>query len=233
VDSPAYHAAPLPPAPPAETDTHGVPVTPAALDASASPAPHGLPALDPAVEGRRLLRTAAGFYGITVLFALGYAVFSGTITTVFGEQSPAAGSVLAAVVIGFAIVGLCRLGDHTVPAVRRASDALAKLLGPFDWKAAIALALVSGVAEELLFRGALWPHLGLIGTTLLFGLVHVIPRRSLLLYPLFATGAGLVLGFLRQGSGSVAPPMIAHALVNGINLWVLSRRRAPTVAPTP
>ena len=55
---------------------------------------------------------------------------------------------------------------------------------------------IYGVGEELLFRGALWPHLGLPGTTFLFGLVHIIPRKQLWGYPLFALGAGLLLGLL-------------------------------------
>jgi membrane protease YdiL (CAAX protease family) len=227
MDSPAYHAAPLPP-------TKAAP-PPAALSvpapaASTVPAP---PATDDAA-GRRLVRTAAAFYGITILFAFGYALFSGTITTLFGERAPTAGHVLAALAVGLGVVGLCRLGERTVPAVRRAWEALGRILGPLDWKAAITLAVISGVAEELLFRGALWPHLGLFGTSLLFGLVHVIPQRALWIYPLFATGCGFLLGLLRQGSENVAPPMIAHAVVNGINLVVLARRRplaSATAAP--
>ena len=49
---------------------------------------------------------------------------------------------------------------------------LGELLGPITFRAALGLALLSGVAEELLFRGALWPHLGLFGTTFLFALVR-------------------------------------------------------------
>ncbi|MCC7136791.1 MAG: CPBP family intramembrane metalloprotease [Planctomycetes bacterium] len=220
MDSPAYHAAPMPTPPSAPPPApQGVPAPPPPPPVSAAPAP------------RRLLHTAAGFYGITFLFAVGYAVFSGKIGVLLGEETPAPGSLLAALAVGTAIVLVCLAAEKTVPVVSRAADALARLLGPMSARDAVVLALLSGIAEELLFRGALWPHLGLAGTTLLFGLVHVVPRRALLLYPLFATGAGLVLGLLREGSGSVAPPMIAHVLVNGVNLVRLARRPRPTSAP--
>ena len=88
------------------------------------------------------------------------------------------------------------------------------------------LALASGFAEELLFRGALWPHLGLAGTSLLFGLVHMLPRRALALYPVFAALVGVVFGLVRSGTGSVVAAMVAHAVVNGLNLtWLELRRR--------
>jgi membrane protease YdiL (CAAX protease family) len=173
------------------------------------------------------VRLAAGFYGVVLLFAVGYATFSGTISTLFGERAPGGGTLLAAVVVGFGIVGLSRLGAVALPTVDRAADALHGLLGPISWRTAIVLALLSGVAEELLFRGALWPHLGLWGTTFLFGLVHVMPSRALLFYPLFALVAGLLLGFLRQGGGNVLPAMLAHAIVNAWNLaWIGARRPA-------
>jgi membrane protease YdiL (CAAX protease family) len=226
-------ANPTPPAaPPAPT--------PPPPHAAASPTPIG-PELAPSTPGgalrleshdRRLVRLAAGFYGIATLFALGYAGFSGTIGTVFGEETPGAGATLAAVVLGLGIVGLSRLGARVWPRMARAADALGDLLGPLSWGGAIVLALMSGFAEELLFRGALWPHLGLFGTTLLFGLVHFVPKKALWGYPLFALAGGFLLGLLRRGGGSVFPPMLAHAIVNALNLAWIGRRRsaAPPVS---
>ena len=225
MDSPAYHAAPLPASP---TEPERAPTEPPPLPPP--PFPVTAPVEDPA-HSRRMLHAAAGFYGITIVFAFGYALFSGTVSTLFGDQVASAGNLLGAVVVALVVVGLCHLGDRMLPVVRRAWDALARLLAPIDKKTAVGLALVSGVAEELLFRGALWSHLGLLGTTFLFGLVHVLPRRDLLVYPLFATAVGLVMGLLRQSSGSVLPPMIVHGLVNGINLWTIARRPRPAPLP--
>jgi membrane protease YdiL (CAAX protease family) len=177
-----------------------------------------------------------GFYGVVTVFAVGYSLFAGGFPTLFGSQSPPTSSLLVAVVVGLGIVGLCHLGLRLFGWVRRAGDALAGLLGPIGYGQAVALALASGFAEELLFRGALWPHLHLLGTTFLFAIVHVLPRKALLGYPLFALAVGLLLGFLRDGSESVVPPMICHAIVNALNLpWLEKRRRAlvspPAAAP--
>jgi len=212
VESPAYHAAPMP--------------TPAAPPPVAPPSPAaGPPPGAGATHARQMVRLAAGFYAITVVFAVGYALFSGTIRTLFGTRGPSLGHLLAAVGIGGAVVVASHLAARALPVVDRAWKALEALLGPVDTRAALLLALLSGVAEELLFRGALWPHLGLAGTTLLFGLVHVLPRRALIVYPVFATAVGLLFGLLREGSGSVLPPMVAHVVVNATNLLLLARRR--------
>jgi membrane protease YdiL (CAAX protease family) len=186
----------------------------------------------PPASGRRLIRLATGFYAIVALFAVGYALFSGTVGTLLGERAPDLTGLLGAVAIAALLVLITRLGSRAWKPLSNMTDELTDLIGPLTVPQAIVLALLSGVSEELLFRGALWPHLGL-WTTLLFGLVHVLPRRRLWVYPVFATVAGLLLGVLRAGRGSVVPAMLAHVLVNAVNLaWLggLARKRA---APAP
>jgi len=181
-----------------------------------------------------LLRLAGGFYAIVALFAVGYAIFDWMQMAspapedyVFlGFALPSLGLALAGIGVGAVIVGVVHVGIRAVPGVDRAAKEMAGMLGPITPREAIWLAVFSGLAEELLFRGALWSHLGLWGTTLLFGLVHIVPRRALWGYPLFAAGAGLMLGILRDASGSVFPAMLAHVTVNGLNLWWLSKRAA-------
>jgi len=135
--------------------------------------------------------------------------------------------------VGLGIVAACHLAHRWIPAVRRASDVLANLFGPLTAVQAIYLAAISGFAEEAFFRGALWPHLGLVGTSVLFGLLHTFPARQLALYPVFAFFTGLVLGGLREASGSVWPPIVAHFAVNAINLTSLGRMRRLKEAPVP
>ncbi|HVG93707.1 MAG TPA: CPBP family intramembrane glutamic endopeptidase [Planctomycetota bacterium] len=185
------------------------------------PAPPPAPA-----AGRTLVRYAVGFYAVVLIFAVGYAAFSSGLKTLFGERAPEPGQLLAALALGLGIVGLCHVGDRAFPAVRRAGDSFTEILGPYTYGQALLLALASGVGEEVLFRGALWLHLGLVGSSLLFGLVHVLPKRSLLAYPIFAVAVGVILGLLRQGSGSVVPPILTHVTVNALNLvWLEHRRR--------
>ena len=75
---------------------------------------------------------------------------------------------------------------ESLPAVEDAGRHFARILGPLTWREALLLAAFSSIGEELLFRGALWPHLDLIGTSFLFALVHILPKRALWGYPLFA-----------------------------------------------
>lgn len=180
---------------------------------------------------RGIVRLAAGFYGIVALFAVGYALFAGTgegkdSDSFLGLAFPSLGLVFAGIGLGLVIVGVVHVGLRALPGVKRAATIMAEVFGPLTWKQALALAVFSGVGEELLFRGALWPHLGLIGTTCLFGLVHILPRRGLWGYPLFALAAGLMLGLLRDASGSVWPPILAHVTVNALNLGWLGAKYA-------
>jgi membrane protease YdiL (CAAX protease family) len=183
----------------------------------------------------RFVRMALGFYGIVFLFAFGYALFSGTIATLFGEQYPSGGSVLFGIFVGLGIVGVCQMGLRTLPWIRRSADTITELVGPITYPGVVAVALASGIAEELLFRGALWIHLDFMGTSFLFAIVHVVPRRSMIGYPVFAFGAGLLLGLLRHASGNAIPSMFAHVIVNGLNLGYLEwrRRRGLALAPRP
>jgi len=183
-------------------------------------------------RGRALLRIALPFYGIVALFAVGFALFSAGITRLFGEVAARPTGLLGGLGVGLGLVALTRVGASGWAPMVRMTRSLEELVGPITWTTALLLALVSGFAEELLFRGALWPHLGLIGTTLLFGLIHVLPRRSLWLYPVFATLAGLFLGLVREGTGSVWPPIVAHVTVNALNLaWLGTRARRALLPP--
>lgn len=88
----------------------------------------------------------------------------------------------------------------------------------------MALALLSGFAEELFFRGAVQGSLGLWAGTAIFALVHTGPHRSFRLWTAFAAAAGLLFGVLFAWRGSLLAPIAAHVAVNAVNLRELSRR---------
>ena len=180
---------------------------------------------------RWLLRMALVFYGVVVLFAIGLALFTGSIGSLFGDKAPNPGNLLAGLGVGLAIVAVTRVGFRAWPTVQRAAREFSNLIGPIGLKEALLLATVSAFAEELLFRGALFEPLGLFGTTGLFAVVHIVPTKTLWWrYPIFAFAAGLFLGLLREGTGSVIPPMIAHFVVNAINLYWLGSKHAAWAA---
>lgn len=132
----------------------------------------------------------------------------------------------AAIGLGFglAVVGLSdRITRRT-----RWGDALARALasslGRLSVPDALLLAFASGLAEELFFRGALQPRVGWLLASLLFGCVHFVPRRELYPWTAFAIVVGLGLGALFELTGNLVAPVVAHVVVNGINLPLLTRR---------
>ncbi|AKF06354.1 CPBP family intramembrane glutamic endopeptidase [Sandaracinus amylolyticus] len=90
----------------------------------------------------------------------------------------------------------------------------------------VLLGVASGVAEELLFRGALQPWLGYVGTSIGFGLLHVAPRRELLPWTVWAVVMGFVLGGVFELTGALEGPIVAHVLINVVNLRVIARHDA-------
>ncbi len=83
------------------------------------------------------------------------------------------------------------------------------------------VALIGPLAEEAFFRGFLHVRLrsrlgaprAIAGSALVFGLLHPISVE----YVVAATCLGLVLGYLRERSGSLLPPILAHCLFNAAN----------------
>jgi len=155
----------------------------------------------------------------------------------FGDSAPEGKGLLQGLLLGLAVVAACHVGHRLSARLRKATRFLGEFFGPIGVGEACWLALISGVAEEMCFRGALWPQLGLVGTSVFFAICHVVPVRVLAGYPIFAFFAGILLGFLREHTGSVWPCVIAHATINAMNLsWIglLERRRAaPPAAPAP
>ena len=98
------------------------------------------------------------------------------------------------------------------------------MLGGIGTPEVIALALLSGFAEELFFRGAVQAAWGWPVATLLFALLHVGPGAAFRSWTLFAALAGLVFAGLMEWRGSLLAPVLAHALVNAVNLGRLARR---------
>ena len=101
------------------------------------------------------------------------------------------------------------------------------------------VAVLAGVGEELLFRGSLqtvlghWttPVIGLIITSVLFGLAHAMSK----LYFVFAVVVGAFLGWMTLRYNDLVAPMVAHGLYDFLALAYLSRHKqlaAQEPAPT-
>jgi membrane protease YdiL (CAAX protease family) len=80
--------------------------------------------------------------------------------------------------------------------------------------------LMAGVPEEILFRGALQPALGVLPTALIFGALHALTPA----YFVYASGAGVFLGGLALWRDGLWTPIAAHSVVDLIMLALLIHR---------
>ena len=108
---------------------------------------------------------------------------------------------------------------------RRVAEVIARVFGPFTMARAVWLGVLSGFCEELLFRGALQPMVGLVPASILFALAHPVAG-----WWLFALAMGVALGVLYSWGGNLWPCVLAHALLNTVNLYRLSRVKSSRVA---
>ncbi len=119
---------------------------------------------------------------------------------------------------GLALLACWKALRRLLPAARGLEELLGELLGGISAPQAIGLAALSGFAEELFFRGAVQGAVGWLAASLLFALLHSGPGRALRLWTLFALCAGLLFGALMLWRGNLLAPVLAHFVVNAVNL---------------
>jgi len=130
--------------------------------------------------------------------------------------------VAVGAVAGLLAVQLSRAFSRQTRSGRAMARSLGSVLGDLSIRQCLVLALVSGIAEEALFRGTLQPRVGLVAASLLFGLAHFVPRRELAIWALMTVAAGFMLGLLFQETGNLIAPIVAHFTINALNLRWLS-----------
>jgi membrane protease YdiL (CAAX protease family) len=178
------------------------------------------------------VRLALLFYGGLLAVALLWAAFSGS-SPVYASalaqrqgldvpRDLAVGVLAGAIVIAISweLTRRTRWGEVL-------ARTLSALLGPLSLRSCLLLAVLSGVAEEAFFRGALQPRVGLVWASLLFGLAHFAPRRELLPWTLFSIAVGFLLGLLFEVTGNLLAPVAAHFVINAVNLRLLSGFAGP------
>ncbi|EFH51564.1 CAAX amino terminal protease family protein [Arabidopsis lyrata subsp. lyrata] len=95
-------------------------------------------------------------------------------------------------------------------------------LEPLDY---LVVAMLPGISEEMLFRGALMPLLGtnwngIVAVGLIFGLLHLGSGRKYS-FAVWASIVGIIYGYAAVLSSSLLVPMASHALNNLVGglLW--------------
>lgn len=126
------------------------------------------------------------------------------------------------VAAGAALLGVWWLLKALLPAGALLERHFTALLAGLEPGRTVALAALSGFAEELFFRGAVQGQWGLVPASLLFGLLHTGRGAPFRLWTLFATIAGFTLGGLALWRGNLLAAIVAHFVLNAVNLRRLS-----------
>lgn len=126
------------------------------------------------------------------------------------------------------LLGVWTAAERALPLARDLEAQIGELLGPLTRSEAVGLAVLSGFAEELFFRGAVQGAIpgmgGWLMASVVFGLVHTGPGRVFRLWTLFALVAGFLFGGLMVWRGNLLGPVVAHFVVNAVNLSRLAAR---------
>jgi membrane protease YdiL (CAAX protease family) len=96
------------------------------------------------------------------------------------------------------------------------------LLGPLSGLEIFAYAGLAAVGEEIFFRGAMQPAIGIVPTALVFGMAHVAWGRKSIPWPLQAVVMGFVFGALHWATGNLVAPTVAHFTINYQNLHFIN-----------
>ena len=104
---------------------------------------------------------------------------------------------------------------------------LRQLLGvadrPLGERDVLLLAISSAIAEEAFFRGWLMCSVGLVLSSIAFGLAHYVPAaRPMRAWVPMAVVMGVILGLLFRASGGLEAPIAAHFAINYRNLHFVS-----------
>lgn len=211
------------------------PENPAERAAEADPAgPKGTaggPELSRPAGRRSLVRIALVFYaamfGAVALWAtlIGDRLFYASAAAERRGLSPLPDLAAGVLAAGVAILASSVFTRRTRWGERLARE-LGALLGRLALAECLLLAAASGVAEEAFFRGALQPRVGLVAASLIFGLAHFVPKRELAPWTIFSIGAGFLLGALFDATGNLLAPVVAHVLINAVNLRMIATRYA-------
>lgn len=175
-----------------------------------------------------------GGYAACVFAAFGIGALRGDLDLYRIEGVSTAGrlalSPFVGCALGLAVVLVSRLSVRRFVWARALQRELRARIGPLSGREIALLAAASAIGEELLFRGALLPWLGLWAQALLFALPHAGPGLRFLPWTAWAFGMGVALGALFQWSGDLGGPIAAHFSVNYLNLRQIAAEDGPGCA---
>jgi uncharacterized protein len=161
---------------------------------------------------------------------LGWVAGINPFENLYFSESAIAYGVIGTAPLFLMFIALEKMQGESVVNIRKL---LLNTLGPglhrYHWTDLFMLAAIAGVSEELLFRGVIQPWIesswgitaGLIGSNIVFGLVHAVTP----LYAVLAALVGVYLGLSLDygGDRNLLTPIIIHGLYDFLAFVALMR----------
>ncbi len=182
----------------------------------------------PLIRVRRFWALCAS--AIALAFVINAAFGDGTLAAVLIEGQPIAAQIGWGVAFGLAISVPSTVVVFFVPLFSSLRRQLLGLVGRLDLDALnpLWISLSAGIGEELLFRGALQPILGIWWASFIFTLAHFRSGEfysmnwQKLIYAASVFIAGLFLGYVFLEIGLIAA-IVTHTIVNVVSLFTARR----------
>jgi membrane protease YdiL (CAAX protease family) len=185
------------------------------------------------------LFTNAGFFKsacyfeaslVLVAVLLGWLAGINPFKDIYFSETAIAYGVLGTIPLFMMFLALEHLQKPSVVSIKKMLlNTLGSGLYRYHWSDLLMLAAIAGVSEELLFRGVIQPWLesllgmtaGLIGSNIVFGMVHAVTP----LYAVLATLVGIYLGLSLDygGDRNLLTPIIIHGLYDFLAFVALMR----------
>jgi membrane protease YdiL (CAAX protease family) len=132
-------------------------------------------------------------------------------------------SPLVGLALALASVFLLRVAVHRLEWARVLHRELHAVVHELSSREIFILALSSSIGEELFFRGALLPKIGVVASSLLFAALHMRPHARFLPWTAMSFIFGVMMGIMYLTLGDLGGPIVAHFTINLLNLHYISR----------
>jgi membrane protease YdiL (CAAX protease family) len=184
------------------------------------------------INQQNFFKTACLFEGSLVVIAMiiGWLTDINPFASIHYSEAAVFNGIVATIPLFLIFMALYQTPLASLQQIRKTLlDTLGPLMARYSKSDLFILAAIAGITEEILFRGTLQPWLehhwgmtaGLIGSNIIFGLVHAVTP----MYALLAASVGIYLGLLLDygDQRNLLTPIVVHGFYDFLAFLVIMR----------
>lgn len=166
------------------------------------------------------------FYGIIAIFCIIWDHFRNNLN-IFLYSDPIINlkwyyntvvSIIVGLALGFIITWFSRESVFRWNWAKYLHLQFKMILGPLSKNEIFVFAIMSGIVEEMAFRGLIQQETNIFIASLVFGLLHIGQKKNFFIWTIQAIIIGFVFGFTFMLTGNLLSAIIAHFYINYKNL---------------